>query len=73
MNRALYHDERLFKSAIAPLVPQRSHNTYPGASDLTYHHLELKKSGSIFNCVKYFNELPDESEQNCSKVFLKIK
>jgi len=73
MNRALYHDERLFKSAFAPLVPQHSHNTRGVRFNLPPVRLEIEKSGTVFNCVKYFNELPDEFKHDCSKMFLKIK
>jgi hypothetical protein len=60
MNRALFHDERLFKSAFASLVPQHSHGTRGVRSNLPPVPLEIERHGTVFNCVKYFNELPDD-------------
>ena len=73
MNRALFHDERLFNSAFASLVPQHSHNTRGMRFNLPPVRLEIERNGTVFNCVKYFNELPDDFKIDCSKFVLKTK
>jgi hypothetical protein len=72
INGALYHDESLFESAFTPLVPQHSHKTKDVRFLLPPVRLEIERA-LPFSCVKYFNELPDEFKQDCSKLFLKIK
>jgi hypothetical protein len=73
MNRALFHDERLFESAFASLVPQHSHNTRGVRFNLPTVRLEIEKNGTVFNCVKYFNELHEDFKKDCSKLLLKTK
>jgi hypothetical protein len=65
MNRALFHDDRLFESAFASLVPQYSHRGV--RVNLPTVRLEIEKSGTVFNCVKYFYELHEDFKKGCSK------
>jgi hypothetical protein len=73
MNRALFHDQRLFESFFAPLVPQHFHDTRGVRLNLPPVRLEIEKNGTVFNCVKHFNELPDDFRINCSQSILKTK
>ncbi len=73
MNRALFHDERLFNTAFASLVPLHSHDTRGMHFNLPPVRLEIERNGTVFNCVKYFNELPEDFKVDCSKFSLKTK
>jgi hypothetical protein len=73
MNRALFHDQRLFESFFAPLVPHHFHDTRGVRLKLPPVLLEIEINGPVLNCVKHFIELPDDFRINCSKSILKTK
>jgi hypothetical protein len=62
MNRALFHDKRLFESVFVPLVARHYHNTRGVRCYFPAVCLEIEKHATVFNCVKYINKLPDDSK-----------